>query len=108
MLMEGLARKEPRGGSGSAQPPDQTGGIPAAAAHLRYLVVEAGDRLGYGELSADLPCRLGADAQILSHPVHREAKIELVLDHGLAAVLHLPGLRSALGDNVEHEFRVQA
>src|SRR2546427_404444 len=106
MLMEGLARKEPPGaGSGSAQPPDQTGGIPAAAAHLRYLVVEAGDHLGNGKLSADLPCRFGADTQILSHPVHSEAEVELVLDHGLAAVLHLPGLRRALRDHVEHEFR---
>src|SRR2546427_5053821 len=82
MLMEGLARKEPPArGSGSAQPPDQTGGIPAAAAHLRYLVVEAGDHLGDGELSANLPCRFGADTQILSHPVHSEAEVELVLDH---------------------------
>src|SRR6266513_1518660 len=108
MLMEGSRAKSPRTRrSGSTQPPDQAGGIPAPAAHLRYLVVETGDRLGDRESSADLPCRLGADAQILSHPVHREAEVELVLDHGLAAVLHLPGLRRAFRDHVEHELRIK-
>src|SRR5713226_4133490 len=108
MFMEGLARKAPPGaGSGSAQPPNEAGSIPAAPARLRYLVVEAGDHLGDRERSADLPCGLGADAQVLSHPVHRKAEVELVLDHGLAAVLHLPGLRRAFGDHVEHELRVE-
>src|SRR5258706_8541932 len=109
MLMEGLVRKTPPGArSGSAQPPNEAGGIPAAPAHLRYLVVEAGDRLGDRELSAALPRGLGANAQVLSHPVHRKAEVELVVDHGLATVLHLPGLRRAFGDHVEHELRVQA
>src|SRR5258705_7753521 len=109
MLMEGLVRKAPPGArSGPAQPPNEAGGIPAAPAHLRYLVVEAGDHLGDRELGADFPSGLGADAQILSHPVPRKAEVELVVDNGLAAVLHLPGLRRAFGDHVEHELRVQA
>src|SRR5260221_6068293 len=109
MLMEGSFGKRPRGArSGSAQPPNAAGGTPGAAAELRYLVVEAGDHLGDRELGADFPRGLGADAQILSHPVHRKAEVELVVDHGLAAVLHLPGLRRAFGDYVEHELRVQA
>src|SRR5213594_1736467 len=108
MLTVGGPAKVPPRGSGPAQPADQAGGIPTAAAHPRYLVVEAGDHLGDGELGANLPCRLGADTQVLSHPVNREAEVELVVDHGLAAILHLPGLRRALRDHVEHEFRVEA
>src|SRR5439155_6786277 len=82
--------------SASAQPPDQARGIPAPAAHLRDLVVEAGDRLSDRELRAVLLCGLGADAQVLPHPVHGETEVELVVDHGLAAIFHLPGLRRAL------------
>src|SRR5438445_2832633 len=107
MLIEGLARRSPAR-SASAQPPDQARGIPAPAAHLRDLVVEAGDRLGDRELRAVLLCGLGADAQVLPHPVHGETEVELVVDHGLAAILHLPGLRRALGDHLEHQLRVQA
>src|SRR5206468_2791224 len=52
----GAPQRCPWRGSGPAQPPDQAGGIPAAAADLRYLVIETGDHLGDGELSGDLPC----------------------------------------------------
>src|SRR5437870_12744607 len=109
MLMEGLARKEPPGAGirlGAAAGSDwryPSGRRPPSIPRRR-----SRDHLGNGKLSADLPCRFGADTQILSHPVHSEAEVELVLDHGLAAVLHLPGLRRALRDHVEHEFRVQA
>ncbi len=51
---------------------------------------------------------LEADAEVLAHPVHGEAEVELALVHGLAAVLHLPRLRRALRDHVEHEVRVEA
>src|SRR5258705_12247213 len=102
MLMKGLGRKAPPGArSGPEQPPDEAGGIPAAPARPRYLVVEARDHLGDRELSADFPRGLGADAQVLSHPVHRKAEIELVIDHGLAAVLHLPGLLRSFGGHVD-------
>src|ERR1700693_5476365 len=107
MLMEGSRAKSPWARrSGPAQPPDQAGGVPAPAARLRYFIIEAGDHLGDRELSADLACRLGTDTQILSHPVHREAEVELVVDHGFAAALHLPRLRRALRNHVEHESRV--
>src|SRR5262249_8434520 len=75
MPMEGSAR-EPRGGS-AAQAPDQAGGVPAPSARLRDLVVEPGDRLGDRQLSPVLLGRLRADAQVLSHPVDREAEVEL-------------------------------
>src|SRR6185369_11152593 len=41
------------------------------------------------------------DAQVLAHPVDREAEVELARVHGLAAVLHLPRLRRTLGDDLE-------
>ncbi len=43
-----------------------------------------------------------ADRQILAHPVHREAEIELALRHGLPAVFHLPGLGSTLRKRLHH------
>ncbi len=43
--------------------------------------------------------RLGeADAEVLAHPIHRKAEVELAGRHGLVAVFHLPGLRRALGN----------
>src|SRR5205823_4299184 len=40
--------------------------------------------------------------------VDREAEIELVGDHRLAAIFHLPRLRSAFADDVEHAKRIQS
>src|SRR3990172_1848197 len=38
-------------------------------------------------------------------PIHREAEIEFARRHGLVAVLHLPGLRRALGDGGDQLLR---
>jgi rubredoxin len=48
------------------------------------------------------------DAEVLAHPVDREAEIEFAGDHGLVAVLHLPGLRGALGDGGDQLFDIEA
>ena len=48
-----------------------------------------------------------ADGEVLAHPVDREAEIEFAGDHGLVAVLHLPGLRGALGDGGDELFDVE-
>ena len=67
------------------------------------LVDQRGDRQR-GAVGA----RLGeADREVLAHPVDREAEVELVGDHRLAAVLHLPRLRRALADHVEHALDVE-
>ena len=46
-------------------------------------------------------CLGEADAEILAHPVDGEAEVELALQHGVGPVLHLPGLRGALGDHLD-------
>src|SRR3546814_1079948 len=84
------------------------GGGPAGAAAGLHLAVELvhqrGDRqagavgLGFGQ----------ADAEILAHPVDREAEIELALAHGGAPVVHLPGLRGAFADDLAHLGHVEA
>ena len=52
--------------------------------------------------------RLGkADGEVLAHPVNGETEIEFAGDHGLVAVLHLPGLRGALGDGGDEFFNVE-
>ena len=44
---------------------------------------------------------------VWSHPIDGEAMVELVVEHGLAAVFHLPGLGGALGDDVDHQLGVE-
>ena len=48
------------------------------------------------------------DAQILAHQVHRKTEIEFAVDHGLAAVFHLPRRRCTLGNHVNHELGIQS
>ena len=47
-------------------------------------------------------------AEVLAHPVDGEAEVEPALEHGRAAVLHLPGAGGALADDVEHREPVEA
>src|SRR6266852_3795831 len=89
------------------KPRDERRGVPAVAARLLHLGVVAVDHLRDGKPGAVALRLLEADAEVLAHPVDREAEIELALVHGLAAVLHLPRLRRALRDHVEHEAGVQ-
>ena len=35
--------------------------------------------------------------QVLDHPIDSEAKIKLIVDHGLEAIFHLPALRRTFG-----------
>ena len=56
-----------------------------------------------------VPSRLiKANAQILAHPVDGKAEIEFSRRHGLVAVLHLPGLRRALGNGRDQLLDVEA
>ena len=49
-----------------------------------------------------------ADGEVLAHPVHGEAEIELIVDHRPAAIVHLPGPGRALGNDLQHERHVEA
>src|SRR5690242_10081214 len=81
---------------------DQAGRVPAPAAHLLHLGVIGVDECGDVHFR---PVALGLvhdDGEVLAHPVHREAEIELALVHGLPAVVHLPGLGRTLADGLHH------
>ena len=70
--------------------------------------VELVDQRGDRQVRA-VSSRLGeADRQVLAHPVDREAEVVLAGHHGLVAVLHLPGLRRALGDGGDQRLDVEA
>ena len=87
---------------------DQARRVPAIAAHRLHLGVELIDQRGDGKLGA-VPARLvEREREILPHQIDGEAEVESAFDHGLPAVLHLPGLRRALGDRVDHLLDVEA
>src|SRR5665213_2284244 len=81
--------------------------IPTLAAHLLYFSVELIDQSGHRQVRAVAPCFREADRKILAHPLDRKTEIEFAVVHGLVAVLHLPGLRRALGDGVDHRLDVE-
>jgi citrate lyase gamma subunit len=87
--------------------PDQAGGVPARAAQGLDLGVELVDQRRHRHLCPIAAGLVEHQAEVLAHPVDRKAEVELVLDHGLAAVVHLPALRCALADDVEHQRHVQ-
>src|SRR5579872_1771605 len=74
---------------------DQTRGVPAATAPLLDALVELIDQGGHRQRRFVAPRLVQTDAEILAHPVDREAEIELAVEHGERAVIHLPGLRRA-------------
>src|SRR5437667_3391081 len=49
-----------------------------------------------------------ADREILAHPIHCKAEIELDGRHGLVTVLHLPRLSRTLGDRLDQRHDVEA
>jgi hypothetical protein len=49
-----------------------------------------------------------ADRQVLAHPIDGETEVELAGDHRLVAVVHLPRLRRALGDDLDRALGVEA
>src|SRR5437763_6785776 len=85
-----------------AQKTDQARRVPASAA------ARLNTRIKLIEQCSDRQRRaVGArfretDRQILAHPVDGETKLELVRDHCLATIFHLPGLRGTFADDVEH------
>src|SRR3546814_6525178 len=86
------------------QPFDQAGSIPAIAAHLLDVGIELIDQGGDRHARAIAP-RFGQhQTQVLAHPVHREAKVELIVDHGGAAVFHLPALGRTLAAYAQYLF----
>ena len=90
------------------QPRDQRRRVPTSAAHLLHFGIELVDQRGGGQMRVVAP-RLGeADRQILAHPVDGKTEIEFAVKHGLVAVLHLPGLRRAFRDHVDHLRRRRA
>ena len=91
----------------SLQALDEAGRIPAAAAHLLHVAVELVHQRGQRQAGAVVAGLGQHQPEILAHPVHREAEVEFVVDHGAAAVLHLPALRRALADHVQHQLHVQ-
>src|SRR4051794_30148018 len=90
------------------QPREQAGGVPAAAAHFLHLGVELIDQRRDRQVRAIAPSLGDADRQVLAHPVDGEAEVVFAGHHGLVAVLHLPGLRCALGDGGNQGFDVEA
>ena len=64
-------------------------------AHFGQLVIETGDDFGHRQWGTIARRFFTADPQILAHPVNSKTEIELVPDHRVATVDHLPGLRRA-------------
>jgi hypothetical protein len=85
---------------------DQARGVEPAALGLQVRV-ELIDQRGDGQPGAVAPGLVEHQAEVLAHPVDREAEVELVGHHGLAAVVELPALRRALADDVQHQRHVQ-
>ena len=45
--------------------------------------------------------------QVFTHPIHRKAKIVLILGHGRGAIIHLPRLGCTLGDDIDHRIYIK-
>ena len=84
------------------EPRDQARRIVTRSAHLLDVGVELIDQRGQRQRRTVAARLLEADRKILAHPVDREAEVELVRQHRLVAVLHLPGAGGALGNHIEH------
>src|SRR5260370_16642208 len=78
--------------SGFLQQLDQAARVPAIAAALLHAGVELVDQGDQRHLRLVALALGETDAEILAHPVDGEAELELALDHGLPAVVHLPAL----------------
>src|ERR1043166_3853034 len=67
------------------QPREQAGGVPAPPAHALDLGIELIDQRRQRQRGA-VAARFGeADGEVLAHPFHREAVLELAGQHGLVA-----------------------
>ncbi len=90
------------------QAPDQARRVPAPAAHLLEVGVELIDEGRNRQARAVAAGLVEHQTQVLAHPVHGKTEIELVGDHGLAAVVELPALGGTLADHVQHLVHVQS
>ena len=86
----------------SLQAADQAGRVVALAAHALDIFVELVHQRCHRQAGTDLVCGGQANSKIFAHPIHRKAKVELILQHGFMAVHHLPTARSTLRDHLDH------
>jgi hypothetical protein len=76
--------------------------------HQLHVLVELVHQRGDRQARADLVGGFEADPEVLAHPVHGETEVELVRQHGLVAVDHLPRPGCALRDDLDHLLAVEA
>ncbi len=76
----------------------------SGAGQLTKMVNQRGD----GQLRAVGTGLIQHDTQVLAHPVNGKSMVELIINHGLIAVFHLPGLCRTLGDYLHHGLWIQA
>ena len=74
---------------------------------MLHVGIKLVDQGGHGQACAIALGFVHDQAQIFAHPVHGKAEVELVVDHGFAAVVHLPALGGAFADDVEHLVHVE-
>src|SRR5690606_24178769 len=87
---------------------DERGGIPTLAAHRLYLGVIAVDDFSDRQLRAIAGGFFHGDAEVLAHPVDGETEVELVVDHGFPAILHLPRGGGAFADDVDYGGNIES
>ena len=92
---------------GRRQAGEQAARVPATAVHRLHVGVELIDQCRDRQARAVAGSLGEDDAEVLAHPVDREPVRVLTVEHGLVAVLHLPRLRGALGDDVDHRAPVE-
>src|SRR5690606_28457559 len=88
IVQEDLRQAVSPGARRGAEPRDQARGVPATVTFGLYVGVELIDQRGQRRRGAAFSRRVERDAQILAHPVDREAEVEPAFDHRLPAVLH--------------------
>src|SRR3546814_7363706 len=84
------------------QPRHERAGVPSPATGLLHIGVELVDEACDRQRRAVDARFVDREAEVLAHPVDREAEIELVLRHRAPAVEHLPARRGAARDRLEH------
>jgi hypothetical protein len=91
---------------GSLKSFNQTRSIPPLTAHALQVAVKLINQGRDRQWRAISPRLLDTQPKILAHPVNGETKIEFILDHRQASVLHLPGLGSPFANNIEYYLHV--
>src|SRR5262245_26574356 len=86
---------------------DEARGVPPPAAHGLDLGIELIDERCGCHMRALAAGFIEADGEILAHPIDGETEIELAGEHGLVAVLHLPGACRSLRDDLDDRLHVE-